>query len=216
MRFLLLVYICFAVWYPIIKRGGGGGGGVETPLICLIRSHICSYHQANQVLWTPIVVYYGSLGTKQQSLNQSFVIKTLICLAFRDRRGRDRTVVGFIICNQWLSPLTLWVVLDTTLCDKVCQWLATGRWFSLCTPVSSTNKTDRHDITEILLKVTLNTIIQTLNLSCFISIVWLNKRNNCRLLINMCWLWISSKTDLNLFLLNDTAVYWFQSKCQTI
>jgi len=20
-------------------------------------------------------------------------------------------------------------VLDTTLCDKVCQWLATGRWF---------------------------------------------------------------------------------------
>jgi acyl-CoA reductase-like NAD-dependent aldehyde dehydrogenase len=34
----------------------------------------------------------------------------------------------------------------------------TGRWFSLHTPVSSTNKTDSHDITEILLKVTLNTI----------------------------------------------------------
>ena len=30
------------------------------------------------------------------------------------------------------------------------------------TPVSSTNKTDRHDITEILLKVTLNTITLTL------------------------------------------------------
>jgi hypothetical protein len=28
-------------------------------------------------------------------------------------------------------------------------------------PVSSTNKTDRHDITEILLKVALNTIKQT-------------------------------------------------------
>ena len=27
---------------------------------------------------------------------------------------------------------------DTTLCDKVCQWLATGRWFSPSTPVSST------------------------------------------------------------------------------
>ena len=35
---------------------------------------------------------------------------------------------------------------------------ATGRWVSLCTPISSTNKTDRHDITEILLKVALNTI----------------------------------------------------------
>jgi hypothetical protein len=31
------------------------------------------------------------------------------------------------------------------------------------TPVSSTNKTDRYDITEILLKVALNTITLTLN-----------------------------------------------------
>ena len=54
----------------------------------------------------------------------------------------------------------------TTLCDIVCQWLATGRWFSLGPPVSSTNKTDRHDITEILLKVALNTINQTNNYLC--------------------------------------------------
>jgi hypothetical protein len=39
-----------------------------------------------------------------------------------------------------------------TLCDKVCQRLATGRWFSPGTPVSSTNKTDRYDIAEILFK----------------------------------------------------------------
>ena len=48
----------------------------------------------------------------------------------------------------------------TTLCDKVCQWLAIGRRFSPDPPVSSTNKTDIHDVTEILLKVTLNTIKQ--------------------------------------------------------
>ena len=36
-----------------------------------------------------------------------------------------------------------------------------SRWFSLGPPVSSTNKTDRHDITEILLKVALDTIKQT-------------------------------------------------------
>ena len=52
----------------------------------------------------------------------------------------------------------------TTLCDKVRQWLATGRWFSLGLLFSSTNKTDRHDITEILLKMTLNTIKQTYDL----------------------------------------------------
>jgi hypothetical protein len=33
------------------------------------------------------------------------------------------------------------------------QLLATGWWFSSGTPVSSTNKTDRHDITEISLEV---------------------------------------------------------------
>jgi len=33
-----------------------------------------------------------------------------------------------------------------------------GWWFSPDTPVSSTNKIDRHDIAEILLKVTLKTI----------------------------------------------------------
>jgi hypothetical protein len=55
-------------------------------------------------------------------------------------------------------------VFDTTLCDKVCQSLVAGQWFSLGIQVSSTNKTDRHNITEILLKVALNTITLTLTL----------------------------------------------------
>ena len=44
-------------------------------------------------------------------------------------------------------------LLDTILCDKVSQCLATGRWFSPGPLVSSTNKTDRHIITELLLKI---------------------------------------------------------------
>ena len=36
-----------------------------------------------------------------------------------------------------------------------------GRWFCLGTPVSSTNKADRYDIAEILLKVAFNTITLT-------------------------------------------------------
>jgi hypothetical protein len=36
--------------------------------------------------------------------------------------------------------------------------LAHGRWFSPGTPASSTTKTGRHDIAEILLKVALSTI----------------------------------------------------------
>jgi hypothetical protein len=60
------------------------------------------------------------------------------------------------------KPLKLWVritlrrgVLNTTLGDTVFQWPAAGQWFSPGPPVSYTNKNDRHDITEILLKVAL-------------------------------------------------------------
>ena len=70
------------------------------------------------------------------------------------------------LCTQCLSPLMFWLRMSvrarcTTLSDTVCQWLSPGRRFSPRTPVSSTNKTDRHDIGEILLKVVLNSIKQT-------------------------------------------------------
>jgi hypothetical protein len=55
-----------------------------------------------------------------------------------------------------------------TASDKVYQLLAHGRWFSPGTPVSSTTKTGRHDIAEILLKVALThqkSINQSINQS---------------------------------------------------
>ena len=88
------------------------------------------------------------------------------------------------LCNQCLSPLMLWVrillrwgVLDTTLCDKVC------RWFSPDTPVSSTNKTDCHDFTEILLKMALNTITLTLHFCIHWNqwIIWMETWLDCSL-----------------------------------
>jgi hypothetical protein len=51
--------------------------------------------------------------------------------------------------------------LDTTLCDKVRQLLVPGWWFS---PVSSTNKGYSYEITDILLKVALNTITLSLHM----------------------------------------------------
>ena len=68
----------------------------------------------------------------------------------------------YYLCNQCLSPPTLSVqillwpgVLDTILCEKVFQLLTAGLWFSLGTSVSSTNKTNCHNISEILLRVAL-------------------------------------------------------------
>jgi len=67
-------------------------------------------------------------------------------------------------------------VFDTTLVDEVCQLFAAGRWFSPCTPDSSTNTTDRHNITEMLLNVALSTINLTLNVctKVFIQLQLLN------------------------------------------
>ena len=48
----------------------------------------------------------------------------------------------------------------TIASDKAYQLLAHGRWFSPGTPASSTTKTGRHDIAEILLRVALNTTNQ--------------------------------------------------------
>jgi len=91
-------------------------------------------------------------------------------LCLRGRRGSERMAFGFITTYVISTyQLTLWVripfkrgLLDTTLCDKVCLWLATGRWFSPGTLISSTNKTNWHDIAEILLKVVLNSITLTI------------------------------------------------------
>jgi hypothetical protein len=92
---------------------------------------------------------------------------------------KSRDVVGVIVLYLDLQlpmhsvPITTNVVLfeprswrgaiDTTLCDKVCQCLVAGRLFSPGTLVSTTNKTDHHDIAEIFLKVALKTIYQTTN-----------------------------------------------------
>jgi len=54
-------------------------------------------------------------------------------------------------------------ILDTTLCDKIGQWVAACRWFYPGTPASSTNKTDR------LLKVIIVDLYHKLN----------NKNKNC-------------------------------------
>ena len=59
--------------------------------------------------------------------------------------------------------------------DKVYQLLAQGRWFSPGTPASSTTKTCRHDIAEILLKVALNTKNSNSNSNSFYKLFLLSK-----------------------------------------
>ena len=56
--------------------------------------------------------------------------------------------------------------------DKAYQLLAHGRWFSPGTPTSSTTKTGRHDIAEILLKVALKHKKINQSINRFLSILF--------------------------------------------
>jgi len=94
---------------------------------------------------------------------------TFISLSYNPygaRRGRDRMVVGFTTTyairayHHWCCEFESRS--ERGVQHNISQWFVTGRWFSPGPPVSSSNQTDRHDIKEILLKVALNTIKQTM------------------------------------------------------
>jgi hypothetical protein len=85
----------------------------------------------------------------------------------RGHHGRDRMVVGFITTcaiscefksHSWRS------VLDTTLYDEFCQWFSPG------TPISSTNKSDYHDIANTI-NINHQPIVQNQNGIYFLAIL---------------------------------------------
>ena len=95
----------------------------------------------------------------QAGANPSFILLSSFNFTiWRGRGGLDRMLVEFTTTHaisayptdiEGSNPAQ---AKCTTLCDKVCQWLAAGRLFSPGTPVSSPNKIDRHDISEILIE----------------------------------------------------------------
>jgi len=83
------------------------------------------------------------------------------------RRGRDRTVVRFITSHAISAYHHKRFKFESHSSEeysiqyyviKFVSDLRQDRLYSLGTPASSTNKTDCHNMTEILLKVVLNTL----------------------------------------------------------
>ena len=122
-------------------------------------------------VWKLCIIWYILLNLI--SLSNHIYIKSISVWTTEDMFDNTGLVFflkRFIFCNNIYHISIdcvdqLWVRISirarcTTLCDNVCQWLATGWWFFPGPPVSSINKSERHYITEILLKKALNTIKQ--------------------------------------------------------
>jgi hypothetical protein len=119
------------------------------------RVYVCNVYKANDRVY---VCYMYKVNGRVYMCARC--IKWTGTIYNGDRRVRDRMLVGFTTTyaiNTYHNSYPGRGVFDTTLCDKVCQWFVTGRWFSRGIPVSSINKSDRSNIAEILLKVMLNT-----------------------------------------------------------
>jgi hypothetical protein len=136
-------------WSVLFVEETGGPGENHRP----VASH-----------WQPLShnVIHLSLISRYEADLAVFVISSKIFEIKKQIKKKQPPLPHFMTftlnLTQCLSPLMLWVRISIrerciTLCDKVCQWLVPGRRFSSGTLVSCTKKTDRHDRTEILLKV---------------------------------------------------------------
>jgi hypothetical protein len=128
----------------------------------------------------------------------------------------DNYSLVFVIFINFFGQLKYWVgqVLFLVSCPKgqvekyvnVEAW--TGLWFSPGTLISSTNKTDCHDITEILLKVALNTINQPDNKEQFVQL-------DIHFVLENYWHWKHSelirivKERWVIYLFNQNSVLYF-------
>ena len=93
--------------------------------------------------------------------------------------------------------------------DRVYQLLAQGRWFSSGTPASSTTKTGRHDIAEILLKVALNTKIHSFILYFIPFVTVLNLNWWKQSLIKPRWILVVHMISCEEFILLNIVIFVF-------
>ena len=127
-----------------------------------------------------------------------------MCIIFLNRSRITYYIVIYIILYwiieyvilYWMNNLAYHKLFKLRSVDVkiLTPWSSNIMWYNLSvtcdrsvvisvTPVSSTNKTTRHDITEILLKVSLKTINQPTNLHQIVDTIYILS-GNCCLVVN--------------------------------
>jgi hypothetical protein len=119
-----------------------------------VNSNFCiiyAYKNFNLQKWCPKTFHWINSIIRNNKciftkLNAVFILKTAV----------------------WTKRSGSWITYN----DKVCQWLTTDRWFSPGTPVSSTNKTECHDITEMFFLYIYTYLFSSLTFLHFNLLLW--------------------------------------------
>jgi hypothetical protein len=111
----------------------------------------CFFHKRTSCIWWDdfcfVLDHLNTLSWKFIVLDMSIFSLSLLVLHAYGRSIKYNFLFLELLANNHSLYKTSIRARCTTLCDKVCQWLATGWWFY---QDSSTNKSDCHDITEIV------------------------------------------------------------------
>jgi len=135
----------FKKQFLLVKRGRGGGDRMVVGFMFIfisIFSFIMSEFLGSSSVWymQTSLHRWGSRGCDHVDLQ----------LPVQSVPITPNVVSSNPVLARYVYSIQHYVI-------RVCQWFATDQWFSTGTPVSSTNKTDCHDITETLLIVALKT-----------------------------------------------------------
>jgi hypothetical protein len=116
--------------------------------IFVTNIHIVSYNSITSQVGAVVVVGFITTCTYVITMHyKKIILWTQISLSFLFLLHQMGTFFPVIREITHVKNLIKHIILESNReyandRDKVCQWLATGRWFS---PVSYTNKTDRHN-----------------------------------------------------------------------
>jgi hypothetical protein len=150
--------------YLSILRGSSCVFQLQVVVLCiwLYKAHTCQPYRFTQPNTLENIIFYSNNGlTLKREILNIFVRFKCFYKWYKKYSG----ILNNYLCNKCLSPLKLWVQLPPMVrCTRYnIIWLSlsvTFCGFLPGIPMSSTNKTEWHDITVILLKLALNNIIQ--------------------------------------------------------
>ena len=148
-EFLHTMRACYIFWHFSILH-------IYFCLTTILRlSILCVDAFQNSVECTKLYICFFVIALYREKqrciLNESLLrVKSRL-----SKNEHFRSVAIFKVAFVLYMLLDILAVYWKTIGSLWCRSQQPGQWFS---PVSSTNKTDRHDIAELLLKVALNTI----------------------------------------------------------